>query len=169
MFPFKNCNLLVAISEFVQFKNSMIFIYRTPLMINLDSLMKFELYKPFKIKNDRIKLKQLGKSTLYIYQYVIITITTTTSTHFTILQDNPFLLTARNLKPHSGIYHCCTFCSSSCGGGSAKTTICACGGTMEGFSGCGHGHVGHPGRRHWSCCGNILENSECLTANEFEY
>lgn len=83
------------------------------------------------------------------------------------IRDNPFLVTARNLNPHSGIYHCCTFCSTSSGG--HKSVTCACGGTMEGFSGCGHGHPGHPGRRHWSCCGNILENSECLTANEFEY
>lgn len=30
-----------------------------------------------------------------------------------------------------------------------------------GYNGCGHGHAGHPGRRHWSCCGNVLQNSEC--------
>lgn len=31
-----------------------------------------------------------------------------------------------------------------------------------GFKGCGHGHKGHPGRPHWSCCGNTAEKSECL-------
>lgn len=37
---------------------------------------------------------------------------------------------------------------------------------MPGFNGCGHGHTGHPGRRHWSCCGNVLENSECNVTNK---
>ncbi|MEQ2170744.1 hypothetical protein GOODEAATRI_003494 [Goodea atripinnis] len=31
-----------------------------------------------------------------------------------------------------------------------------------GFKGCGHGHKGHPGKHHWSCCGSTLEKSECL-------
>ncbi|XP_051021642.1 tripartite motif-containing protein 45 isoform X2 [Acomys russatus] len=30
-----------------------------------------------------------------------------------------------------------------------------------GYLGCGHGHKGHPGRPHWSCCGKFIEKSEC--------
>ncbi|KYN28750.1 Tripartite motif-containing protein 45, partial [Trachymyrmex cornetzi] len=60
---------------------------------------------------------------------------------------------------HSGIYHCCTFCSS----GGKKEIICGCRGTMPGgYKGCGHGHIGHPGFNHWSCCGSILRNGRCL-------
>ncbi|KZC04569.1 PREDICTED: uncharacterized protein LOC107191137 [Dufourea novaeangliae] len=64
------------------------------------------------------------------------------------------------LKPsHSGIYHCCTFCSS----GGKKEATCGCGGTMPGgYQGCGHGHVGHPGVSHWSCCGSVLRHGRCL-------
>lgn len=78
------------------------------------------------------------------------------------MQNNPFTLRARTLKPHTGIYHCCTFCSSS----GSKSSTCACGSQMPGgYIGCGHGHPGHPGRRHWSCCSSVLENSECTVAN----
>lgn len=78
------------------------------------------------------------------------------------IKGSQFTLCARNLRPHSGIFHCCTFCSS----GGSKTAVCGCGGVMAGgYKGCGHGHSGHPGRRHWSCCANILENSECSKAN----
>lgn len=60
---------------------------------------------------------------------------------------------------HNGIYHCCTFCSS----GGKKEIICGCRGTMPGgYKGCGHGHIGHPGFNHWSCCGSILRNGRCL-------
>ncbi|XP_012225712.1 uncharacterized protein, partial [Linepithema humile] len=60
---------------------------------------------------------------------------------------------------HSGIYHCCTFCSS----GGKKEVTCGCRGTMPGgYKGCGHGHIGHPGINHWSCCGSILRNGRCL-------
>jgi len=60
---------------------------------------------------------------------------------------------------HSGIYHCCTFCSS----GGKKEITCGCRGTMPGaYKGCGHGHAGHPGFNHWSCCGSILRNGRCL-------
>lgn len=60
---------------------------------------------------------------------------------------------------HNGVFHCCTFCSS----GRKKHIRCGCGAAMPGgYSGCGHGHPGHPGCRHWSCCGNTLEKSECL-------
>lgn len=81
---------------------------------------------------------------------------------FIYIQDSPFKLCARTLRPHCGIYHCCSFCSS----GKSKMQSCACEGIMPGGSkGCGHGHEGHPGRRHWSCCANVLENSECSKAN----
>ena len=33
-----------------------------------------------------------------------------------------------------------------------------------GYLGCGHGHKGHPGRPHWSCCGKFAEKSECTWA-----
>ncbi|XP_031778964.1 tripartite motif-containing protein 45 isoform X1 [Nasonia vitripennis] len=68
---------------------------------------------------------------------------------------------------HSGIYHCCTFCSS----GGKKEATCACSGTMPardlsrvsgGYKGCGHGHPGHPGLHHWSCCGSIYRDGICL-------
>lgn len=67
---------------------------------------------------------------------------------------------ASMLKPlHTGIYHCCTFCSS----GGKKEATCGCGGTMPGgYRGCGHGHVGHPGVNHWSCCGSVLRHGRCL-------
>uniref|UniRef100_A0A336KEH2 CSON008495 protein n=1 Tax=Culicoides sonorensis TaxID=179676 RepID=A0A336KEH2_CULSO len=78
------------------------------------------------------------------------------------IKDSPFTLRARALKPHTGIYHCCCFCSS----GGSKIATCACASTMPGgYKGCGHGHPGHPGRRHWSCCSSVLENSECTVAN----
>jgi tripartite motif-containing protein 45 len=86
--------------------------------------------------------------------------------HITIndkpIKDSPFLLRARKLRPHTGRYHCCTFCSTS----GSKTATCACNSVMPGgYKGCGHGHDGHPGQRHWSCCANVMENSECSTAN----
>lgn len=72
----------------------------------------------------------------------------------------------RSLRPHHGIFHCCCFCSS----GGNKEAICGCGGTMPGgYKGCGHGHEGHPGKRHWSCCGNVLEHSECVRTNSSHY
>ncbi|XP_068969035.1 uncharacterized protein [Bombus flavifrons] len=64
-------------------------------------------------------------------------------------------------KPlHTGIYHCCTFCSS----GGKKEATCGCGGIIPGgYKGCGHGHIGHPGVYHWSCCGSILRYGCCLS------
>jgi tripartite motif-containing protein 45 len=50
------------------------------------------------------------------------------------IRDNPFTVRARNLRPHSGIFHCCSFCSSN------GKKVCACGGEMPGCKGCGHGH-----------------------------
>ncbi|XP_063972163.1 E3 ubiquitin-protein ligase TRIM45 isoform X2 [Diachasmimorpha longicaudata] len=59
---------------------------------------------------------------------------------------------------HMGIFHCCTFCSS----GGRKEATCACQGTMPGgYAGCGHGHHGHPGAAHWSCCGTTTRHSVC--------
>ncbi|KAH8325533.1 hypothetical protein KR067_001082 [Drosophila pandora] len=78
------------------------------------------------------------------------------------IRGSPFTFQARQVRPHTGIYHCCSFCS----GKGNRTVKCSCEGRMPGYSGCGHGHTGHPGRRHWSCCGNVLENSECNVANK---
>lgn len=57
------------------------------------------------------------------------------------IEDSPFTVRARNLRPHAGIFHCCSFCSSN------GKKVCACGGEMEvdGYKGCGHGHSGWPG------------------------
>nr|XP_031313757.1 tripartite motif-containing protein 45 isoform X2 [Camelus dromedarius] len=78
------------------------------------------------------------------------------------VQGSPFTVTVRKRhRSHPGVFHCCTFCSS----GGQKTARCACGGTMPGgYLGCGHGHKGHPGRPHWSCCGKFTEKSECTWA-----
>lgn len=75
------------------------------------------------------------------------------------VQGSPFNVTVRRKhRPHPGVFHCCTFCSS----GGQKAARCACGGTMPGgYLGCGHGHKGHPGHPHWSCCGKFIEKSEC--------
>ncbi|XP_063243306.1 E3 ubiquitin-protein ligase TRIM45 [Bacillus rossius redtenbacheri] len=74
------------------------------------------------------------------------------------IKGSPFQACVRTLRPHPGRFHCCSFCSS----GGSKEATCGCGGTIPGgYRGCGHGHTGHPGCRHWSCCGNVLENSEC--------
>ncbi|ENN77306.1 hypothetical protein YQE_06132, partial [Dendroctonus ponderosae] len=74
------------------------------------------------------------------------------------IQGSPFPITVRSLKPHHGTFHCCSFCSSA----GSKEATCGCEGKMPGgYKGCGHGHEGHPGRRHWSCCGNVVEHSEC--------
>lgn len=80
------------------------------------------------------------------------------------VRGSPFAMCARTLRPHSGVFHCCAFCSSR----GAKTATCACGSLMPGgYRGCGHGHEGHPGRRHWSCCASDLETSECSATNAF--
>lgn len=57
------------------------------------------------------------------------------------VHDSPFTGRARNLRPHSGIFHCCSFCSSN------GKKVCACGGEMpvDGYVGCGHGHSGWAG------------------------
>uniref|UniRef100_A0A3B4ZHH7 RING-type E3 ubiquitin transferase n=1 Tax=Stegastes partitus TaxID=144197 RepID=A0A3B4ZHH7_9TELE len=79
------------------------------------------------------------------------------------VKGSPFALNVkRKLRSHSGTFHCCSFCSS----GGAKEARCGCTGTMPGgFKGCGHGHKGHPGKPHWSCCGSTLQQSQCLPAS----
>ncbi|KAM8857209.1 E3 ubiquitin-protein ligase TRIM45 [Synchiropus picturatus] len=79
------------------------------------------------------------------------------------VKGSPFIL---NVKPksrsHTGVFHCCSFCSS----GGNKEARCGCPGTMPGgFKGCGHSHKGHPGKPHWSCCGGTVERSDCLPAS----
>lgn len=80
------------------------------------------------------------------------------------VKGSPFTVNVRRRhRLHSGVFHCCSFCSS----GGQKTARCACGGTIPGgYLGCGHGHKGHPGRPHWSCCGKFAEKSECTWAGE---
>ncbi|XP_067849048.1 E3 ubiquitin-protein ligase TRIM45 [Heptranchias perlo] len=75
------------------------------------------------------------------------------------VQGSPFTITVTSkFHKHTGIFHCCTFCSS----GGQKDVRCGCRGTMPGgYQGCGHGHKSHPGQPHWSCCGKLTENSEC--------
>lgn len=75
------------------------------------------------------------------------------------VRASPFVVNVRPRKKHQGVFHCCTFCSSE----GKKHVRCGCGGTVPGgYSGCGHGHPGHPGCRHWSCCGSTIEKSDCL-------
>ncbi|XP_023016743.2 E3 ubiquitin-protein ligase TRIM45 isoform X1 [Leptinotarsa decemlineata] len=82
------------------------------------------------------------------------------------INGSPFPFTVRTIRQHTGTFHCCSFCSS----GGSKEATCNCEGKMPGgYKGCGHGHDGHPGRRHWSCCGNILEHSECIRLNHSLY
>lgn len=72
------------------------------------------------------------------------------------IRNSPFTVRARNLKPHSGIFHCCSFCSSN------GKKVCACNGVME-IDGvrkegvCGHGHDFWPGK--WA---QIYSHSLCL-------
>ncbi len=75
------------------------------------------------------------------------------------IRSSPFII---DVLPkggkHSGVFHCCSWCSSS----GKKHVRCGCGSRMPGgYSGCGHGHPGHPGCKHWSCCGSRRENSDC--------
>lgn len=74
------------------------------------------------------------------------------------IKGSPFLIQVRPRKKHHGVFHCCTFCSTR-----GKMHVpCGCGAKIPGgYSGCGHGHEGHPGCHHWSCCGNTEENSDC--------
>lgn len=76
------------------------------------------------------------------------------------VKASPFVINVLSKRnKHFGVYHCCTFCSTK----GKKHVRCGCGGTMPGgYSGCGHGHPGHPGCWHWSCCGCSEKDSECL-------
>ncbi|XP_052864548.1 tripartite motif-containing protein 45 [Anopheles cruzii] len=74
------------------------------------------------------------------------------------IEECPIVLRIHKLRPHYGVYHCCAFCSS----GGSRASTCACGSIMPGgYRGCGHGYEGHPGQRHWSCCGSSQEHSDC--------
>lgn len=74
------------------------------------------------------------------------------------IKGSPFACCARAGAAHWGTYHCCTFCSS----GGKKDVTCGCGGQMpHGYKGCGHGHAGWPGTRHWSCCGATRRDAAC--------
>ncbi|KFB53786.1 tripartite motif protein 45 [Anopheles sinensis] len=78
-----------------------------------------------------------------------------------IIEECPIALRIHKLRPHYGVFHCCTFCSSS----GSKASTCACGSIMPGgYQGCGHGHDGHPGQRHWSCCGSLQQHSDCTAS-----
>lgn len=37
-----------------------------------------------------------------------------------------------------------------------------------GYKGCGHGHIGHPGIHHWSCCGSIFRYGYCLSFQKYQ-
>ncbi|XP_058452617.1 E3 ubiquitin-protein ligase TRIM45 [Malaya genurostris] len=78
-----------------------------------------------------------------------------------VIEGCPYVLRIHNLRAHYGVYHCCSFCSSN----GSKLSTCACGSIMPGgYRGCGHGHEGHPGQRHWSCCANLKEYSDCVAS-----
>ncbi|XP_059061838.1 E3 ubiquitin-protein ligase TRIM45 [Achroia grisella] len=81
--------------------------------------------------------------------------------HDAPVRGSPFLCAARVPKPHWGVFHCCAFCSS----GGRRDAVCGCGGVMPGgYKGCGHGHAGWPGARHWSCCGRTARAAPCAGA-----
>ncbi|VVC93175.1 unnamed protein product [Leptidea sinapis] len=84
----------------------------------------------------------------------------------TPIKNSPFPCAARVVKAHSGQYHCCAFCSS----GGRRDVTCGCGSSMGGgYKGCGHGHDGWPGTRHWSCCGNTRRKSPCTRPSQQLY
>lgn len=71
------------------------------------------------------------------------------------IKGSPFMVCARTSRSHTGYYtcvvnsHCCKFDSS----GGLRTSTCRCYGKIN------------PGQRHWSCCANILRNSDCSKVN----
>ena len=95
----------------------------------------------FKSLPVQVNDKRDGTYTIYFIPdspgYMHITITVNGKA----IQDSPLTGRARNLRPHSGIFHCCSFCSSN------GKKVCACGGEMpvDGYIGCGHGHSGWAG------------------------
>lgn len=128
------------------------------------------------VGGDRVEASMVGKKGEIVYMFIkdcedgvyeISYIPGSTGEHkLSILVDekhikgSPFVVRVYPKRSkHNGIFHCCTYCSS----GGKKHIRCGCGSAMPGgYSGCGHGHPGHPGCRHWSCCGNNAEISECL-------
>ncbi|XP_022820613.1 tripartite motif-containing protein 45 isoform X3 [Spodoptera litura] len=77
------------------------------------------------------------------------------------IKGSPFACCARAGAAHWGTYHCCAFCSS----GGRRDATCGCGARMPGgYKGCGHGHAGWPGTRHWSCCGAARRDAACTRA-----
>ncbi|XP_073941347.1 E3 ubiquitin-protein ligase TRIM45 isoform X1 [Choristoneura fumiferana] len=81
------------------------------------------------------------------------------------VKGSPFQCAVRASAPHSGQFHCCAFCSS----GGRRDARCACPGHMPGYKGCGHGHSGHPGARHWSCCGSARRRGPCARASLYQF
>ena len=76
------------------------------------------------------------------------------------IKESPFvvMVLSSSNSVHTGTFHCCVHCSTQ----GNRNVTCGCGGTMPGgFSGCGHGHPGHPGAWHWSCCGQLERDSIC--------
>ncbi|XP_030853452.1 tripartite motif-containing protein 45-like [Strongylocentrotus purpuratus] len=75
------------------------------------------------------------------------------------IRGSPYSVSVKvGWQEHTGIWHCCTFCSSE----GNKQATCACGAIMPGgFKGCGHSHQGHPGKWHWSCCAVNARDAEC--------
>ncbi|RVE50331.1 hypothetical protein evm_004997 [Chilo suppressalis] len=74
------------------------------------------------------------------------------------IKGSPFPMSVRVGAAHTGQFHCCAFCSS----GGRRDARCGCGALMPGgYSGCGHGHAGWPGARHWSCCGSTRRAGAC--------
>ena len=76
------------------------------------------------------------------------------------IKESPFVVMVESPcgNVHTGTFHCCVYCSTR----GNRNVTCGCGGTMPGgFSGCGHGHAGHPGAWHWSCCGQLERDSLC--------
>ncbi|XP_069120765.1 E3 ubiquitin-protein ligase TRIM45-like [Argopecten irradians] len=63
-------------------------------------------------------------------------------------------------REHSGTWHCCSFCSSA----GKMDVSCGCGSIVRGSRGCWHAHPGYPGGPHWTCCGKMLRQSECIYA-----
>ncbi|XP_072176767.1 E3 ubiquitin-protein ligase TRIM45-like [Diadema setosum] len=79
------------------------------------------------------------------------------------IRGSPFgIMVKAGRQDHTGVWHCCSFCSSE----GSKEATCACGGIMPGgFKGCGHSHAGHPGRWHWSCCAATDKDGDCEAAH----
>ncbi|XP_060070247.1 E3 ubiquitin-protein ligase TRIM45-like [Ylistrum balloti] len=63
-------------------------------------------------------------------------------------------------REHSGTWHCCSFCSSA----GRMDVPCGCGAVVRGSRGCWHAQPGYPGGPHWTCCGKISRQSQCIYA-----